>query len=66
MNRISRLKKILLHPHFLPIQIWPGTGILAISAYGYHGTSIGPYYEITIISLVLSFYATVQKILLLH
>ena len=46
--KTSRLKKLLPHPNFMPIEMWPGTGMLGISAYEYRDTSIGPYNEISI------------------
>jgi hypothetical protein len=46
--KTSRIKKLLPHPNFRPIEIWPGTGMLVITAYEYRDTSIGPYNEIGI------------------
>ena len=46
--KIDRLKKILPHSQFIPIQIWPGTGMLSITAFEYRDTSIGPYNEVAI------------------
>jgi hypothetical protein len=46
--RTSRLKKLLPHPSFKPIEMWPGRAMLAITAFEYHDTSIGPYNEIAI------------------
>jgi hypothetical protein len=46
--KINRLKTILPHPDFVPIQVWPGTGMLAITAFEYRDTSIGPYNEVAI------------------
>lgn len=46
--KIKRLKKILPHPQFTPIQIWPGTGMLSITAFEYRDTSIGPYNELAV------------------
>ncbi len=46
--RTSGRKKLLPHPNFKPIEMWPGRGILAITAFEYHDTSIGPYNEIAI------------------
>lgn len=46
--KTSGLKKLLPHPNFKPIEIWPGTGMLGIGAFEYHDTSIGPYNEIGI------------------
>ena len=44
----GNLKKILPHPNFKPIELWPGTAMLAIAAFEYLDTSIGPYNEIGI------------------
>jgi hypothetical protein len=46
--KTSRLRKLLPHPNFRLIEIWPGTGMLGITAFEYHDTSIGPYNEIAI------------------
>lgn len=46
--KTSRLKKLLPHPNFRPIEIWPGTGMLGITAFEYRDTSIGSYNEIAI------------------
>jgi hypothetical protein len=46
--RIKRLKSILPHPQFIPIQLWPGTGLFAITAFEYRDTSIGPYNEVAL------------------
>jgi len=46
--KTSALKKLLPHRRFKPIQIWPGTGMLGITAFEYHDTSVGPYNEIAI------------------
>ena len=46
--RTSKLKKLLPHPSFRPIEMWPGRGILGITAFEYRDTSIGPYNEISI------------------
>jgi len=46
--KTSALKKLLPHPRFKPIQIWPGTGMLGIAAFEYHDTSVGPYNEVGI------------------
>jgi hypothetical protein len=46
--KTGKLKKLLPHPNFRPIEMWPGTGMLAITAFEYHDTSIGPYNEISI------------------
>jgi len=46
--KVSELKRLLPHPKFKPIQIWPGTGMLEIAAFEYRDTSIGPYNELAI------------------
>jgi len=46
--KTSRLRKLLPHPNFKPIEMWPGTGMLGITAFEYHDTSIGPYNEVAI------------------
>jgi hypothetical protein len=46
--RTSRLRKLLPHPNFRPIEMWPGMGMLAVTAFEYRDTSIGPYNEISI------------------
>jgi hypothetical protein len=44
----SSIKKLLPHPNYKLIEIWPGTGMLAITGFEYYDTSIGPYNEIAI------------------
>ena len=46
--RTDHLKKLLPHPNYRPIEMWPGTGMLGISAFEYRDTSIGPYNEIAV------------------
>jgi len=46
--KTSQVKKLLPHPNFKPIEIWPRTSMLIISAFEYLDTSIGPYNEIAI------------------
>lgn len=46
--KTDRLEKLLPHPNFKPVELWPGTGMLAIAAFEYLDTSIGPYNEIAI------------------
>ena len=46
--KTSRLNKLFPHPNFKPIEMWPGTGMLGITAFEYRDTSIGPYNEIAI------------------
>jgi len=43
-----QLKKLLPHSNFKPIEMWPGTGMLGITAFEYYDTSIGPYNEIAV------------------
>ena len=46
--RTSKLKRILPHPSFKPIEMWPGRSMLVITAIEYRDSSIGPYNEIVI------------------
>ncbi|MFC1909705.1 acetoacetate decarboxylase family protein [Chloroflexota bacterium] len=46
--KTERLKKLLPHSNFKPIEMWPGTGMLGITAFEYYDTSIGPYNEIAV------------------
>jgi hypothetical protein len=46
--KTSALRKLLPHPKFKPIQIWPGVGMLGIAAFEYRDTSVGPYNEIAL------------------
>jgi hypothetical protein len=46
--KTNKLKDLLPHPNFKPIELWPGTGMVGIVAFEYHDTSIGPYNEIGI------------------
>lgn len=46
--KTSAIKKLLPHPNYKPIEMWPGTGMLGITAFEYFDTSIGPYNEISI------------------
>jgi hypothetical protein len=46
--KTGAIKKILPHPHCKPIEIWPGIGMLGITAFEYLDSSIGPYNEIAI------------------
>lgn len=48
--KTNRLKKLLPHPNFKPIEIWPGTGMLGISGFEYNDTSIGSYDAVGIAS----------------
>jgi len=47
--KTNKLKNLLPHPNFKTIEIWPGTSMLAIAAFEYLDTSIGPYNEIGIV-----------------
>ena len=44
--KTSNLKKLLPHPSFKPIEVFPGIGLLGISALECHDTSIGQYKEV--------------------
>ena len=46
--KTTALRKLLPHPKFKPIQIWPGVGMLGIAAFEYRDTSVGPYNEIAV------------------
>jgi len=46
--KTDKIKNLLPHPNFKPIEIWPGMGMVGIVAFEYHDTSIGPYNEIGI------------------
>jgi len=46
--KTNKLKKLLPHPNFKPIEILPGTGMIIIVAFEYRDTSIGPYNEIAL------------------
>jgi hypothetical protein len=46
--KASKLREMLPHPKFIPAEIWPGTGVLTISAYEYRDTDIGPYNEVAV------------------
>lgn len=46
--KTSRARTLLPHANFKPIEIWPGTVMMGITAFEYHDTSIGPYNEIGI------------------
>jgi len=46
--KASKLREMLPHPKFVPAEIWPGTGVLTISAYEYRDTDIGPYNEVAV------------------
>jgi len=44
--KTSKLKKLLPHPNFMPIEMCPGRSMLGISAYENHDSSLGAYNEI--------------------
>lgn len=44
--RTSKLKKILPHHNFKPVEMWPGRSMLGISVFEYRDSSIGSYNEI--------------------
>ena len=46
--KTKKLKKLLPHSNFKPIEILPGTGMLIITAFEYLDTSIGPYNEVSV------------------
>ena len=46
--KTTALRKLLPHPKFKPIQVWPGVGMLGIAAFEYRDTSVGPHNEIAI------------------
>lgn len=46
--KTSRLRNLLPHATFKPIEVFPGIGMLGITAFEYRDTSIGPYNEIAI------------------
>ena len=47
--KTNKLKKLLPHLNFKPIEIFPGTGMITIVAFEYLDTSIGPYNEIGLV-----------------
>ena len=47
-TKTSKLQRLLPHPNFKAIDIWPGTGMLGITAFEYRDTSIGPYNEVAV------------------
>ncbi len=46
--KTSRARTLLPHANFKPIEIWPGTIMMGITAFEYRDTSIGPYNEVSI------------------
>jgi len=46
--KANKLKEVLPHPEFIPAEIWPGSGVLTITAFEYRDTDIGPYNELSV------------------
>ena len=46
--KTKKIKKLLPHPNFKPIEIFPGIGMVNIVAFEYRDTSIGSYNEIAL------------------
>jgi hypothetical protein len=46
--KTTRVKHLLPHSNFKPIETWPGTVMIGIGAFEYHDTDVGPYNEIGI------------------
>lgn len=44
----KQIKKLLPHPNFKSVEIFPGISLVGITAFEYHDTSIGPYNEIVL------------------
>jgi hypothetical protein len=44
----SRLKRLLPHPDLRPIELYPGTGLVAFTCFEYRRTDIDPYNELSI------------------
>ena len=44
----SKLKKLLPHPNYKLVEMFPGAGMLGVTCFEYYDTSIGPYNEIAI------------------
>jgi hypothetical protein len=44
----SRLKRLLPHPDLKPIELYPGTGLVAFTCFEYRRTDIDPYNELSI------------------
>lgn len=45
---LLKLRRMLPDPRFIPAQLAPGVGALALAAFEYHETDIGPYNEFQI------------------
>ena len=46
--RTDRLRRLLPHPDLRPIELYPGTGMLAFTCFEYRRTDIEPYNELSI------------------
>lgn len=46
--KTNKLMEVLPNPNFIPAEIWPGFGVLTITAFEYRDTDIGPYNEISV------------------
>ena len=44
----SRLKRLLPHPDLRPVELYPGTGLMAFTCFEYRRTDIDPYNELSI------------------
>ena len=44
----SRLRRLLPHPDLRPIELYPGTGLVAVTCFEYRRTDIDPYNELSI------------------
>ncbi len=44
----SRLRRLLPHPDLKPIELFPGTGLIAFTCFEYRRTDIDPYNELSI------------------
>lgn len=47
-TRTEAVRPLLRHPSLLPIELVPGTALVAITAFEYRDTDIGPYNELSI------------------
>lgn len=48
MAETNKLKALLSHPEFKVAELWPGAGILSLTAFEYKDTDLGPYNEVAI------------------
>jgi hypothetical protein len=46
--KTDRLKALLPHPEFKVAELWPGAGLLSMTAFEYKDTDIGPYNEVAV------------------